>query len=77
MKVFHTDLSYESVEETESYPLEEMINELAGVCGLYFGFSVISIASFFRGMIEKFRRTHPQQATEDLEMSIRLKSGTF
>ena len=35
VEVFYPDLSYESIEETESYPFKEMINELAGISGLY------------------------------------------
>lgn len=35
VRVFYTDLSYETIEESESYPFQEMINEIAGICNLY------------------------------------------
>lgn len=44
--IIFSDLSYVEMEEKDSYPLEEMINELAGVVSLYFGFSVASLAMF-------------------------------
>lgn len=50
------DLSYEMVEETETYPIEEMINELVGIFGLYFGFSVISMTPLFQLAWRKFWR---------------------
>lgn len=69
MQVFYTDLSYESIEETESYPKQEMINELAGITGLYFGFSLVSLASYFRTLIDKFRSLSSQEATDNLKLS--------
>lgn len=48
MRVIFLDLSYEVLEETVAYPFQEMVNELAGIFGLYFGFSVISVAYLFQ-----------------------------
>lgn len=43
------------LEEAEAYPKEEMYNELAGIFGLYFGFSVISLASLFHHTLKKVK----------------------
>jgi hypothetical protein len=58
--VFYNDLSYELLDETPAYPLEEMINELAGIFGLYFGFSIISLAPLFHLAYGKVLRTFPR-----------------
>lgn len=41
--IIYNDLSYVEIEEKDSYPLDEMIGEFAGVISLYFGFSVVSV----------------------------------
>lgn len=48
-------------EETEAYPLEEMVNELTGIFGLYFGFSVLSLASLCNFVFEKVHVTYQKK----------------
>ncbi len=51
--IFYNEPLFEMVEETFAYPLIEMINELVGIFGLYFGFSVISLAPLIKHLISK------------------------
>lgn len=72
LRVFYTALSYEIVVETEAYPLEEMVNELAGIFGLYFGFSVTSIVPMFCLAMHNLRRmTHRRTSLGVIESVIK------
>jgi hypothetical protein len=60
--------------ETESYPLQEMLNELAGICSLYFGVSVLSVASFFHLLLQNVDRINLNKtdaSTVDFEACIK------
>ncbi len=50
VEVAYGDLTTSEVIEEESYPLNEMINELVGVFTIYFGFSVLSLVSWFEAL---------------------------
>lgn len=58
VEVYYSDLSYRVVTEEEAYPLKEMINEMAGITGLYFGFSFLSIITMIKGAIVTYKRKH-------------------
>lgn len=49
--LIYSELSYVKIEEKDSYPLEEMINEFAGVASLYFGFSAVSVLALICKLI--------------------------
>lgn len=51
-----TDMSYDLLEETAAYPLQEMVNELTGIFGLYFGVSVVSLARLLKLALGYLRR---------------------
>lgn len=69
MKVFYPDLTYEILEDIETYPIEEMLNELAGICGLYFGVSLLSLASLIHLAMRKV--TWQRSNSIKLERSIK------
>lgn len=58
-------MAFELLNETEAYPIEEMINELAGVFGIYFGFSVISLGPLFQLAIKSLFRTENNNSIND------------
>ncbi len=49
-------MSYELLEETAAYPFEEMANELLGIIGLYFDFTMLSFVSIFYVAFNTVRR---------------------
>lgn len=70
--------------ETEAYPLEEMINEIAGIFGLYFGFSVTSLVPLLYLAMQnlnrmKLRRTSGAVNEEGIRYCIpaHLRLKTF
>lgn len=64
--------------ETEAYPFEEMINELAGIFGLYFGFSVTSLAPIFFVAVEKLRKRTAGRKSMDLATAMKYcKTAIF
>ena len=66
-QIFYEDLSYDVLVEEDAYPLEEMINEMAGVFGIYFGFSMLSIATMLHccfKRVNKISDTPLQESSE-------------
>lgn len=53
MRVFFVDLKYDVIVENEAYPIGEMFNELASIVGLYFGFSMLTIASLLQTAMKR------------------------
>lgn len=76
--VFYESFMVSSIEEIEAYPLSEMLNELAGIFGLFFGFSVITVAVLITAgvqivtkAIRKFLRRSKTYAVSSLDTLIR------
>lgn len=44
--------------DVETYPFEELVNELAGIAGMYFGFSVITVAVLISVGIDAIRAAY-------------------
>lgn len=84
LRVFYAALSYESIVETEAYPLEEMVNELVGIIGLYFGYSVTSVAPLCYLVVQKLYLSNSQSNSINLEtknkyfvLEISFRSGVL
>lgn len=56
IEIYYSDLSYRVSVEDEEYPLKEMVNEWIGIAGIYFGFSLITLASMINKAIITYRR---------------------
>ncbi len=81
MAIFYADLSYELLEETPSYPEQEMINELAGIFGIYFGFSIMSLVPLclyaFRSFRQIFSRNRSINFTNETEYHLIMSALFF
>lgn len=53
--MFYRDFAIKTIVESEDYPLDEMLNEFAGIVGLYFGLSVIAVAVVTSMIIEAIK----------------------
>lgn len=62
--VYYRKLGYRQYSEDEQYPLSEMLNELAGIIGFYFGISFISLAAVFYQCERRIRRLTPFESLE-------------
>ena len=60
--VFYRDFGVTNVVEVEAYPLDEMLNELAGIGGLYFDFSIITIAVLLTTGIQMFQKARIERS---------------
>lgn len=56
VSVFYVDLKYDVIVENQAYPIGEMFNELAGIVGLYFGFSVLTIANLLQTAVQRVQK---------------------
>lgn len=66
LQLIYADLATQYVEESESYPFAEMINELAGIAGFFFGISVLSFLALYEKISRKFHGG---------DFTLRLKNG--
>lgn len=59
--------------EEEAYPLKEMINEWAGITGLYFGCSFLSIIGMIKGTIVTYRNKRKLKAKLRQKISEKIR----
>lgn len=68
--LYYHDLSVTYFVETEVYPLSEMLNELTGIIGLYFGFSMLTVAALCAMAFKRIGRR--KESKSDAVMSLAL-----
>lgn len=67
--VFYRDFSVTNIVEVEAYPFTEMLNELAGIAGLYFEFSIVTIAVLLATGIQMFQKARIERSNgKDIPM---------